>query len=158
MDKEAFDKMLKISEEYFGTANDPDQIPISKEAGDKIRSIHPETILYKFNKGNPIAWEVIIPTSLSVMNNFLHKKISERVLFEIAVKEKKHEALYLCSAFVLPEYRGRGYAKELIMKGIATLSQNKELPLYCWIYSNEGKNLVDSLSKTLGKTIQNRDE
>lgn len=158
MNKEAFDKMLKISEEFFGTATDPDQIPISKDSGGKIRSIHPETILYKFNGDDPIAWEMIIPTSLSIMDDFLHKKISERDLFEIAVEEKKFEALYLCSAFVLPKYRGKGYAKELVMKGIVALSQNKELPLYCWIYSNEGKNLVDSLSKTLRKTIQNRDE
>ena len=55
IDKKAFEKVLKISEEFFGTQNDPNQMPINQDSADKLQSIHKDTIIYKFNgKGDPI--------------------------------------------------------------------------------------------------------
>ncbi len=159
MDSAAFEKILKISEEFFGTQSDPDQMPISHESAEKLNSIHPDTVLYMFNeKGDPIAWIVTIPTSIETMNNFIHKKITERELLDIAVREKSFDALYLCAVFVLPEYRRKGYAINLVKKSIFMLSGGGEIPLYCWLYSDEGKKLVSTLEKDFGRSFLYREE
>jgi GNAT superfamily N-acetyltransferase len=156
MNKEAFEKVLKMSEEFFGTESDPEQMSVSEESARKLWSIHPDTVLYAFEGGEPVAWVVIVPTSADVMEKFLAKKISERDLLDLAAAEKKFEALYVCGAFVLPDYRRKGYAKELLLKGIRILSQGKDIPLYAWVYSDEGRKLTESLSRTLGKEIISR--
>lgn len=159
MNQEAFDKVLKISEEFFGTKSDPDQMPINQVSANKLSSIHSDTVQYKFDESNnPIAWSVVVPTSIETMNRFLKKEISEKELLDIAAQEKKFEALYLCAVFVLPEYRGKGYAKELILESIKKLSAGKNLPLYCWIYSKEGEGLRNSLSHILCKNITKRED
>ena len=159
MTHDAFEKVLKISEEFFGTAQDPDQMPITRASADKLLSIHPDSVIYKFDgEGNPIAWMVTVPTSTEVMERFLKGDISERELLDEAARDKKFEALYLCGAFVLPEYRKKGYAKELSLEAIRTISAGKELPLYAWIYSPEGKKLADSVSKALGRSIRIRNK
>src|SRR3989338_2731456 len=136
MNKDAFKKVLKISEEFFGTESDPDQMPITQESADKLQSIHPDTIVYKFDEvSNPIGWAVVVPTSLAVMNKFINKEITEKDLLDEATKEKKFESIYLCAAFVLPKFRRKGYATELFKEAIQKVSGGKSFPLYTWIYS-----------------------
>jgi GNAT superfamily N-acetyltransferase len=147
MNEEAFQKVLKVTEEFYGTNSDPDQISVTKESADKILSIHPNAISYTFNeKGEPVAWVVVIPTSIETMNRFLHKQISESELLNIATQERKFEALYACSVFVIPEYRRKGYASALTEETIKKISPTVRLPVYTWIYSEEGKKLAESLS------------
>lgn len=157
MNHEVFEKVLKISEEFFGTGTDPDQMPVTKETADTLFSIHHDTVLYKFDEsGNPIAWSVIVPTSVEVMNKFLNKEISEKELLAIAAQEKRFDALYLCAVFVLPEYRRQGYAKQLLLDGVTKISNGRQLPLYCWIYSDEGKRLIHALAQEFGREIVSR--
>lgn len=154
IESEKIDKTLEITENFFETENDPNQIPINKDSEDKILSIHKDAIIVKNDENDePIAWCVIIPTSIDTMNKFLNKEITEKELMNIACIEKKFEALYLCSVFVIPEYRNKGYAKNLMTEGINKLQGNNQTPLYYWAYSNEGKELVNSLSKSLNRQI-----
>ncbi len=154
MNKDAFEKILKISEEFFGTENDPDQMPITNESADKLRSIHPDTLAYIFDgENNPIAWAVVVPTSVGVMNSFLNKKITERELLDMATEEKNFESLYISGVFVLPEYRRMGHALKLLKDSIEKISDGKTLPLYSWAYSKEGGELLETLSKDLGRPI-----
>jgi hypothetical protein len=127
MNQDAFNKVLKISEEFFGTESDPDQMPISQESADKLTSIHPDAVVYKFDGyGNPVGWAVVVPTSEQIMEKFLSQKISERQLLDEAAQEKKSEAIYLCAAFTLPDYRRRaGYAKELLLQAIQKVSEGE---------------------------------
>lgn len=156
MNPEAFEKVLKISEEFFGTESDPEQMPISQESADKLTSIHPDSIVYKFDdEGNPIAWAVVVPTSREVMDRFLNKEISEKELLDEAAKEKKLEALYLCAAFVLPEHRRKGIARELLIEAI-NKTTGKDVPMYCWIYSPEGEKLANSVSEHFNKPFSFR--
>jgi len=154
MNQEAFEKVLRISEEFFGTASDPDQMPINQESADKLQSIHPETISYKCDEQqHPIAWTVVVPTSVDVMKQFIHKKISEKELLDLATKEKKFESIYLCGIFVLPEFRRKGYATEIVKEAISKVSQGNNLPLYSWAYSPEGQKLLHALSQELKQKI-----
>jgi GNAT superfamily N-acetyltransferase len=148
----------EITEAYFGTHSDPDQMQVTQESRDKFFSIHKDVLMYRLDeKENLIGWSIVIPTSLEVMNKFLHKEITESQLLDFAVKEKKFEALYLCIIFVLPEFRRKGYAREMFLESISKLSAGKDLALYCWIYSDEGGKLVEVISKELGRPIVSRD-
>ena len=42
-------KMDIIAEEIFGTENDPSQIPVTKESGDKLERLTPNWIEYQFD-------------------------------------------------------------------------------------------------------------
>lgn len=149
------EKTLEIAEEFYGTSNDPDQIPITKDSFVRLISIHQETIkLETDGDHNPISWVVVVPTSKENMELFLEDKIKEKELFDKAVGEKSFEALYLCSAFTIPEYRGMGYAKKLLMDAISEFAKNKSVELYAWIYSKEGENLIKTLVKDLGREIK----
>ncbi len=157
MNKDAFKRVLEISEQFFGTQDDPEQMPISQDSADKLLSIHPGTIVYKFDENkNPVAWAVIVPTSLKTKDDFLQKTITEKQLLDIATKEKKFDAIYLCAAFVLPEYRRMGYAKALLIEAIKNVFNGKDIPLYGWIYSEEGRILLNSVSMELNKKIEIR--
>ncbi|MGD0976988.1 MAG: GNAT family N-acetyltransferase [Minisyncoccia bacterium] len=154
MNQDTFEKVLKISEEYFSSNTDPNQMPINKDSEQKLLSIHTDTIIYKLDeKEEPIAWAVVVPTSTETMTSFLEKKITERELLDIAAKEKKFDALYLCAVFVLPEHRRKGYAKELLLNAIEKIPNSDKATLYAWIYSDEGKKLVEALTKETGRKI-----
>ncbi|TSD03356.1 MAG: Uncharacterized protein Athens071416_37 [Parcubacteria group bacterium Athens0714_16] len=154
MNQGTSEKVRKIAEEFFGTQNDPNQIPINQDSTDKLHLIHKDTIIFKFNeKGDPIAWIVVVPTSVDTMNKFLKKEITEKELLNIATEEKKFESLYLCAVFVLPEYRQRGYAKGLIKEAFEKIPNAKNASLYAWIYSKEGENLIKSMQNETGRKI-----
>ncbi len=159
MNNKAFEKVLKISEDFFGTTTDPDQMPINQESANKLYSIDPDTVMYKFDAdNNPIAWIVTVPTSFDTMDKFLHKEITEKQLLDIATSERKNEALYLCGIFVLPEYRRKGYASTLAKESIERLSRGKNITLYSWAYSEEGRRLIENLEKQLDQKIALREE
>ncbi len=159
MNNEAFEKVLKLSEEFFGSTVDPDQMPINLESSNKLNSIDPNTVIYKFDgENNPVAWIVTVPTSIKTMNKFLHKDITERELLDIAVAEKSFESLYLCGVFVLPEYRRRGYGKELAKESFEKLSRGENVALYSWAYSEEGKKLIENLEHDFGQKIMLRED
>lgn len=150
-------KILEIAEQFYGTFDDLEQIPINENSFNRLISIHEETIKLKTDNSNsPVSWIVVIPTSGETMNLFLDKKINERELFDRAVKEKSFEALYLCSAFTISEYRNKGYAKELLIESINKFAPDKSVELYVWIYSKEGANLINVLEESLGREIKKR--
>lgn len=152
-------KTLEITEQFYGTASHPEQIPIIKDSFDKLMSLHPEAIKLKADEnGEPLSWVVVIPTGKDLMEKFLKNEITEKELFDRAVEEKKFEALYLCSAFTIPEYRGKGYAKELLKEAINEFAPTDTIPLYGWIYSKEGEKLVKVLGQELGRKIKTKNE
>lgn len=155
MNRETLKKIIKITEDFYGTESDPNQIPVTEESSDKLLSINTDTVLYRTDKNqNPVACVVVIPTSKKTMKKFLNKEITEKELLDIAVSEKKGEALYLCSAFVVPEFRRKGYAIRLLLEAIEKLSNKQQkIPLYYWGYSKEGKGLAQNLSKIVGRDL-----
>ncbi len=74
-------KMRVIAEEVFQAAEDSEQMPANKESGQKISSLSPFCLLCETDeKGEPISWILAIPTSMSVAEDFLQKRINEREL------------------------------------------------------------------------------
>ncbi len=154
VDEKVLDFTLKVAESYYGTHQDLTQIPINKTSFKKLHSFNPNTILYKTDDaGHILGWIIVIPTSKELMNKFLEKRITEKELFDSTDFNQKTDALYLCSVFVLPEYRGRGVAKELSLEAIERFSQSEKLELFAWLYSKEGKLLAKNLEQELSRKI-----
>jgi len=114
----------------------------------RLKRIHPNTMMEKRTSEGPIAWILVIPTTHKLMEQFIEKKINERELFNNTPLRVKYDSIYLCSALVLPEYRGRGLAKSLMIKAIKSIQ--KEHPIHClfyWAFSIEGKKLAASVAR-----------
>lgn len=147
-------KSMKIAESFFGTEKDPDQIPIGEESHEKLLSLHKSSIVYELDeKGDPISWVILVPTTESLMNDFLEGKINERELFEKTTPGDSFNALYLCSVFTVPEHRKKGLAMKLFKKAIADIVGDKDFKYFAWPYSIEGGNLIKKLEKDIGVNI-----
>ena len=146
-----FTRMMQIIDEVFATRNDPSQLQVNEEVIEKLQKIHPVTIA-EYNEGSgPCVWVLVIPTTIEIMNLFLNGIITEQELFDRTLPGMNYEAVYLCSATALPEYRNKGLAKRMCVEAIEKL--RKEYPiknLFVWAFTHEGDALADSISKETG--------
>jgi GNAT superfamily N-acetyltransferase len=151
------ERMIQLAEKFFATDNDPSQISINRRVMLRLKHIHPDTIAEKSTSKGPIAWILVIPTTHTLMEQFISKKINERELYKKTPFDVKYDSLYLCSALVLPEYRGKGLAKKLMAKAIRSIQ--KEHPIRClfyWAFSIEGKKLAASIARELSLPLYRR--
>jgi hypothetical protein len=134
-----YERLIKLAEEVFDFRNDPDQLNVDLEVREKLYKIHPAT-LSEFNDENgPVAWLLVIPTTMELMNRFLKEEISERELFEQTPPDSSYDALYLCSALVLEEYRRKGIIMNLALKAIEEIRKDHPVQaLFVWAFSKEG--------------------
>lgn len=145
-----FERMIQLAEDVFAVRNDPDQIDVNEDVLERLRSIHPSTVS-EYNEGNgPAAWLLVIPTTTELMLRFLEHKISERELFDLTPLHSKYEALYLCSAMVLEEYRRKGITKRLALKAIEEIRKDHSLKaMFVWSFTEEGDLAADALAKAV---------
>jgi len=153
MDEKILEKMLDTAEKFFGSENDPEQMPITKESFDKLQKLHPQTLIYKTENGQPVSWIVTLPTSNNLAEQFLAGEINEKQLLELSQPQAVYEALYLCVAFTLPEYRRRGYITEMFQEALRTIPHEPNVKLFAWAFSPEGGQLIAKLSQMLGQEI-----
>ena len=134
-----YQRLIKLAEEVFAVKSDPNQLDVSQEVIERLKKIHPSTVSEFSDKNGPVAWLLVIPTTIDLMNRFLAKDITERELFELTPLNTACEALYLCSALVLEEYRRKGIAKQLAIKAIDDIRKDHLLKcLFVWAFSKEG--------------------
>lgn len=153
---EDLEKMNAIAIELFQTENDDTQAsPTLEKCLQVIKKDKYNYISINDDKGEPIAWSLVMPTSLEVMDNFLSEEITERELLETSRSDDKFEALYLFSVIVLPEHRRKGLGQFLFKTQIKYFKDKYNISeLYSWWFSEEGKKLGDSLEKDLGIEIK----
>lgn len=150
-------RMIQLAEEFFATKSDHSQISVNSKVMLKLNRIHPNTMMEKKTSKGPIAWNLVIPTTHKLMEQFIAKKISERKLLNKTPLRVKYDSIYLCSALVLPEYRGKGLAKSLMTKAIKSIQ--KDHPINClfyWAFSKEGKKLATSVAKEFSLPLYKR--
>lgn len=146
--QENLTRMIQLAEDFFGTKTDTSQISINEKVMRKLKNIHPSTLTEKRTKKGPVAWILVIPTTKELMEHFISKRINERKLLSKTPLHKKYKAIYLCSALVLPEYRGKGLAKGLFIKAIQSIKSTNPIDsLFYWEFSSEGKYLALSIAK-----------
>lgn len=154
IDQEVLEYTQKEAEKFFGTLDDPEQIPINMASHDKLVAIDPNSMLYKRNvDGKVVGWTVFVPTTSELMRGFLAGEINERQLFDRTKVGDNYDALYLCSIIVPPEHRGKGYAKDLGAEALKRFSQTPCIQnVFAWPFSEEGKQLLGH-AKELGLNV-----
>ena len=150
------EKMNTVAMELFHTENDDTQAsPTLEKSLQVINKEKYNFISINDDNNEPIAWSLVMPTSLEVMDNFLSEKITERELLETSRADDKFEALYLFAVIVLPEHRRSGLGQFLFKTQIEYFKEKYNITeFYTWWFSEEGKKLGDSLEKKLGIQVK----
>lgn len=155
--KSNFERMIQLADEVFEVKNDPDQLDVNEEVLERLRLLHPSSVS-EYNEGDgPIAWLLLIPTTTDLMQRFLGCDISERELFDLTPIGTSYEALYLCSAMVLEEYRRRGITRQLALKAIEEIRQDHPVStLFVWSFTLEGDMAADYLAERVSLPLLKR--
>jgi hypothetical protein len=149
--------MLQLVGSFFDVKNDPEQLDVDEKVIEKLKEIHPATMSEYVEGDGPVVWILLIPTTYQVMEHFVKEEISEKQLLEETTPGQVYEAIYLCSASVLEEYRRKGLAKKTGLQAIQKIMKDHPIKaLYYWPFSAEGKALAESASKILGLPLYER--
>lgn len=158
IDEKYYEEIRKASEDFFKTENDPEQMENKKENIPRLRALHPKAYQWKIVDDRPVGWVALVPTTKELMNDFLSCKITERQLFDETQPAKEYDAIYLCASFTMPEHRDKGYALELNIDSIESISQGKKLTLFAWPISGEGEGLANKIEEKFQTKILKRQE
>ena len=101
----------------FATRNDTNQIQVTAAQLKKLQKLHPSTLTELADKNGPVIWVLVIPTTTSVMNEFLRGKISEKTMLQ---KTKVGDLLPQLKTQALPSER-----KQQIMEMLETILISK---------------------------------
>ena len=150
-------RMIQLADEFFETKNDPDQISITEEVMSRLQKIHPATLSEKKDENGPIVWILVLPTTLRLMEEFVAEQINERELLEKTPIGASYDAVYLCSALVLPEHRGKGLARGLAADAVRSIQKDHPIKhLFYWPFSPEGEKLANSIARELSLPLRQR--
>jgi len=143
-----FERLIQLADEIFAVKSDPSQLDINPAVRKRLLQIHPSTMLEHSDENGPVAWVLLIPTTLELMHKFLAKEISERELFEMTPLNINYEAVYLCSALVLKEYRRKGITKNLVLTGIGKIRKKQLLKAaFAWTFSTAGGVAAENIAR-----------
>jgi predicted GNAT family acetyltransferase len=148
MSKSHFERMLQLAEEIFDTKSDPNQLDVDENVINHLQEIHPATMSeYDDGKG-PAVWILLIPTTEKLMIEFLNDTISEKELYHATPLNIDYDCIYLCSAMVLEEYRGKGIAQKLTINAIESIRKDHSVKyLFTWPFSKQGLSLANKIAK-----------
>lgn len=154
-----FERMIQLAEDVFAAKSDENQLTVNEEVIARLKRIHTAT-LSEYDDGNgPTVWILVIPTTLDLMNKFINKTITEQELLELTPLDTPYEALYLCSAIVLPEYRNKGIAKKLTLEAIESIRKQHAIQtLFVWHFTAEGKALSETIARISSLPLLKRTE
>jgi hypothetical protein len=157
MSQSNFERMIQLSDEVFSSRTDPDQLNVNENVMEHLQCIHPDTIS-EYDEGNgPVCWILCIPTTQDLMHQFVNQQISERQLYELTPLNIQYEAIYLCSALLLEEYRGKGIAQGIAFKAIERIKMDHPIKaLFTWSFTKEGEKLADKISSLMGLPLYKR--
>jgi hypothetical protein len=143
-----FERMMILIDEVFDTRKDPNQLQVSQRQMKKLEEIHPATLSEFADENGPVIWVLIIPTTESIMNDFLTGKISEKDILTKTKPGDEYTSIYLCSVTTLPEYRGKGESKKICLQAIENIRKDHPIKsLFVWPFTKEGEKLAASLAK-----------
>lgn len=149
-----------LAEKYFGTRKDPEQMPTDEKASNWILHNIPECVNVIKNNGEIIGFSFIMPCNEELMKQFISKKLNESQLYKEIKKKityKNFTTIYLCSAFVKPDYRKKGLASKAVMKSIEKIMKNNKIPtLFFEAYSEDGRKTVEAMAKKLKIQVKER--
>jgi hypothetical protein len=152
-----YERLIKLAEEVFDFRNDPDQLNVDQEIIIRLKKIHPATMSEYSDENGPVAWLLIIPTTIELMNRFIVKEITEKELFELTPLDIKYEAIYLCSGLVLEEYQRKGFIKDIAIKAIEDIRRDHPVQfLFNWAFTVGGDRAAERLAELTGLPLYKR--
>lgn len=148
MSESNYERMIQLAESVFNTKSDPDQLDVDEKVIERLLRIHPSTVSeYDDGKG-PVVWILVLPTTSALMKLFLSREISEKELFYTTPIEANFDAIYLCSAMVLKEYRGKGLARKMTFDAVENIRKDHPIKdLFVWAFSKEGDGLAERIAQ-----------
>ncbi len=150
-------RMFALIDEVFATRSDAGQLQVTESDLKKLNEIHPAALSELANENGPVIWVLVIPTTSSVMNDFLDGKIQEREIPERTIPGATYDCIYLCSATTLPEYRGKGETKKVCLNAINAICKDHPInTLFVWSFTKEGEMLAKSLAAESKLALRNR--
>jgi hypothetical protein len=153
------ERLNKLAEDTFAIKSDPRQLNVNQKVIERLKQIHPSTIAEYDEGEGPVAWLLVIPTTTELMQKFISDEITEKELFELTPTDGTYDALYLCSALVLEEYRRKGIVKELALKAINDIRNDHPInSLFVWAFSPEGNSAAENIAITLGLPLFKKPE
>lgn len=154
-----FERLIKLATEVFDVKNDPSQLDVNPKVLERLNRIHPATVTQHDDGNGPVAWMLVIPTTLELMNRFLTKEITEKELFDLTPLKVNYDAIYLCSALVLEEYRRQGITKALALNAIGEIRKDHPLKAaFVWAFSPEGDKAAETIARLAGLPLSKRDK
>jgi len=143
-----FERLIQLADQVFAVKSDPSQLDVNPQVMERLQKMHPSTIS-AFDDGNgPVAWVLLIPTTLELMHRFIEEQITEKELFELTPLDVSYEAIYLCSALVLDEYRRKGITKQLALDAIEHIRKDHPLKAaFVWAFSPEGDLAAETIAR-----------
>jgi hypothetical protein len=139
----------------FDMKNDPHQLNVDQEVLRRLTAMHPSTLSEHVDGNGPVAWVLVIPTTHVLMNRFLEDEISEKEMFEMTPPDVPYEALYLCSALVLEEYRRKGITKRMVLSAIENISKDHPLKtLFVWPFTEDGRIAAERIAALAGLPLR----
>lgn len=152
-----FERMIRLAGEVFSARTDPDQLDVDDTVIERLQALHPATLSEHVEGDGPVVWILLIPTTRETMELFLDCAIGERELLERTHPGERFDALYLCSALVLPEFRRKGLALQVSLSAIRAIQQDHAIRwLYVWPFSEGGSILASRLAETVGLELRTR--
>lgn len=106
--------------------NDPQQLQVDETIISTLIALHPASVSELDYGDGPVAWILLIPTTIDVMHSFLNNTCNEQDLLNNTSIDSNFNALYLCSAIVLPEYQQQGIARQLTLKAIEEIQKHMQ--------------------------------
>ncbi len=151
-------RMLDLVEETFYERNDAGgQITVNEEERAQLLAISPHG-LSEYDDGNgPAIWLLLIPTTTELMDSFIDGHINEVSLLLNTPIGASYDALYLCSAITLPEYRHKGLTMKLALDAVNNICQTHPIQsLFYWPFSDDGKKLAERIATSLSLPLMVR--
>jgi ribosomal protein S18 acetylase RimI-like enzyme len=149
--KSNFERMIQLADDIFASRTVSDQLSVDEKVMTRLEEIHPAS-LSEHNDGNgPVAWVLVFPTTTELMNEFLAKRITEKKLFDLTPLGISYDAIYLCSALVLEEYRNKGIAKKLTREAVKKINQDHPIKtLFVWPFTPAGDVVSSKIAEEIG--------
>ena len=140
--------MIALAGEFFATKDDPSQLSVTEEVMERLTALHPASLSEHVEGDGPVVWVLLIPTTRELMQAFLKGSVTEQQLYEQTPVGVSYDAIYLCSALVLPEFRRKGLAKELAVKAVNRIRRDHPVKaLFSWPFSIEGERLAHAIAE-----------
>ena len=152
-----FERMIKMAQEVFDAQNDANQIQVDEDVIHHLIKLHPAAVTELDYSEGPVVWILLIPTTEDIMQDFLQHKINEQDILNKTTPGGNYNAVYLCSAMVLPEHQQSGLATSLTLQAIKEIQQTNSIKcLFYWPFTEAGEKLAEKIAQLSGLVLYKR--